>query len=385
MAAYFDRRRKQMGWFILSYLFSTLISLVSIGRLSQQEKDLDIPLLRHQLAILERKLDQPVKPNRAEKLTLAVVTARLRLVTHRPASGLRDVIRIIQPETVLKWDRELVRRKWLQKRKQKGGRPRISQELEDLIIQMAQENSRWGYGKIEGELSKLGFEVSESRVQDVLKRHHITPAPVRGSSSWRHLMTHYQEQLIACDFFTVETPTLKTLYVLFFIELGSRKVHRAGVTANPNQTWVTQQARQVMWELRERNPPCRFLIRERDKKFPQRTGTVRAFDTVFRSEGIGVIRTPVRAPNAYAERWVRTVREECLDHLLILNQTHLRRVLKTDTEYFNDARPHQGIGQRIPAPPQQSPSSGAVEHRKVLSGIINDYYRSSGATAVHLH
>jgi len=201
-------------------------------------------------------------------------------------------------------------------------------------------------------------------------------------------MIHYKEQLIACDFFTVETLTLKTLYVLFFIELGSRKVHLAGVTANPNQTWVTQQARQMMWKLEERNPPCRFLIRDRDNKFPE------AFDTVFRSEGIDVIRTPVRAPNAnaYAERWVRTVREECLDHLLILNQTHLRRVLKTYMEYFNEARPHQGIGQRIPVPPEQSPSSGAVQHRKVLGGIINDYYRSSSdyyrsssATAVHLH
>ena len=377
-----------MGWFVLCYLFSTLISLVSIGRLSQQEKDLEILLLRRQLAILERKQDKPVKPNRAEKLTLAVLTARLRRITRRSASALRDVIRIVQPETVLKWHRELVRRKWLQKRKPKGGRPRISQELEDLIVQMAKENARWGYGKIEGELLKLGFTVSESAVRDVLKRHHIVPAPERGSSSWRHLMSHYKEQLIACDFFTVETLTLKTLYALFFIELGSRKVHLAGVTANPNETWVAQQARQVMWELGERNPPCRFIIRDRDKKY------IEAFDTIFRSEGIKVIRTPVRAPNAnaYAERWVRTVREECLDHLLILNQAHLRRVLKTYVEYYNEARPHQGIGQRIPIAPEQSTHTGPVEHRKVLGGIINDYYRSSsdyyrssGNTAVHLH
>ncbi len=199
-------------------------------------------------------------------------------------------------------------------------------------------------------------------------------------------MSHYKDQLIACDFFTMETLTLKTLYVLFFIELGSRKVHLAGVTANPNGMWVTQQARQVMWELRERNPPGRFLIRDRDKKY------VEAFDTVFRSEGIKVIRTPVRAPNAnaYAERWVRSVREECLDHVLskiglILSQAHLRRVLKRYVEYYNEARPHQGIGQRIPVSLEQSPSSGAVEHRKILGGIINDYYRSSGNTAVHLY
>jgi transposase InsO family protein len=368
-------------WFILSYLFSTLISLVSIARLSEQEKDLEILLLRRQLAILERKLDKPGRPNRAEKLTLAVLTARLKQVTQKPASELRDVIRIVQPETVLKWHRELVRRKWLQRQTPKGGRPRISQEIEDLIVQMAKENRRWGYGKIEGELLKLGFTVSESAVRDVLKRHRIVPAPERGSSSWRHLISHYKNQLIACDFFTVETLTLKTLYVLFFIELGSRKVHLAGVTAHPNGMWVTQQARQLIWELGERNPPCRFLIRDRDKKF------VEAFDTVFRAEGLKVIRTPVRAPNAnaYAERWVRTVREECLDHLLILSQAHLRRVLKRYVEYYNEARPHQGIAQRIPVAPEQSPGSGAVAHRKVLGGIINDYYRASGSTAVHLH
>jgi transposase InsO family protein len=194
-------------------------------------------------------------------------------------------------------------------------------------------------------------------------------------------MSHYKEQLIACDFFTVETLTLKTFYVLFFIELGSRKVHLAGVTANPNGIWVAQQARQVMWKLGERNPPCRFLIRDRDKKY------VEAFDTLFRSEGIKVIRTPVRAPNAnaYAERWVRSVREECLDHLLILNQAHLWHVLKRYVEYYNEAQPHQGIGQRIPVTPEQSPGSGVVTHRKVLGGIINDYYRTPGNTAVHLH
>jgi putative transposase len=379
MVAYFTRRHNQLVWFILSYLFSTLISLVSIGRLSEQEKDLEILLLRRQLAILKRKQGKPIRPNRAEKLTLAVLTARLKQVTRRPASELRDVIRIFQPETVLKWHRELVRRKWLQKQKSKRGRPRLSQELEALIVQMAQENRRWGYGKIEGELRKLGFDVSESHVRDVLKRHHILPAPERGSSSWRHLMSHYKDQLIACDFFTVET--LKTLYVLFFIEVGGRKVHLAGVTAHPNGMWVTQHARQVMWEVGERHPPCRFLIRDRDKKY------VEAFDTVFRSEGIKIIRTPVRAPNAnaYAERWVCSVREEGLDHLLILSQVHLRRVLKRYVEYYNEARPHQGIEQRIPVTPEQSPGSGAVAHRKVLGGIINDYYHTPGNTAVHLH
>ena len=191
---------------------------------------------------------------------------------------------------------------------------------------MAKENPRWGYGKIQGELQKLNYTVSESAVRDVLKRHHIQPALTRnGSESWRHLMAHYKEQILACDFFTVDTLWLKRLYVLFFIELGTRQVHLAGITAHPNAGWVTQQARQVVWELAESKADIRFLIRDRDSKFTQE------FDTVFQSEGTQIIQTPFRAPNAntYAEGWVRTVREECLDQILILNEPHLKRVLKT--------------------------------------------------------
>jgi hypothetical protein len=236
-----------MGWFILAQLFYTLISMVRLGRMTDSEKDLEILILRHQLDILERKQKQRIKPSRAEKLFLAVLTAQLKKATKRPAGQLRDVIRIFQPETVLRWHRELVRRKWTFKRKAQGGRPRISRELEALIVRLARENGRWGYGKIEGELLKLGFTVSVSTVRNALNRHDILPALVRrGSIGWRHLMRHYRQQLLACDFFTVETIWLQTLYVLFFIELGTRRVHLAGVTANPNGQWVAQQARQIV-------------------------------------------------------------------------------------------------------------------------------------------
>ena len=174
-----------MGWFILTQLFSTLISMVRLRRMSEEEKDLEILILRHQLAILERKQKQPIRPNRTEKLILAVLVARLKQATNRPTGHLRDLIRIFQPETVLRWYRELVRRKWTFKRQAKGGRPRVSQDLEALIGRLARENGRWGYGKIEGELLKLGFDVSVSTVRNVLKRHGILPAPVRhGSIGW---------------------------------------------------------------------------------------------------------------------------------------------------------------------------------------------------------
>jgi putative transposase len=248
------------------------------------------------------------------------------------------------------------------------------------IQRLARENPRWGYGKIEGELLKLGFDASRTAIRNVLKRHKVVLAPVRSVSiGWSQLMTHYKEQILACDFFTVETIRLQTLDVLFFIELSSRRIHLAGVTANPNEMWVTQQARQLIWELDDREPPLRFLIHDHDSKF---TG---AFDTLFRSESQRIIPTPYQAPNAnsYAERWVRTAREECLDHILILNETHLQRVLgEIINDYYNVARPHQGIEQQTPIPYGQPKNPGTVQCRKVFGGVFNDYYRKPASLSI---
>jgi len=235
-----------------------------------------------------------------------------------------------------------------------------------------------GYGKIAGELLKLGFDTSQTSIRNILDRHGIVPAPVRnGSLGWRHLMTHYKQQILACDFFTVETLWLQTLYVLFYIEIGSRRVYLAGVTAHPDGFWVAQQARQYVWTLHENEVRPRFLIHDNDKKFTA------AHDTVFRSGRVRVIPTPLYAPNAnaFAERWVRTVREECLEKLLIFNQNHLRRVLATFIEYYNTARPHQGLEQQTPMPRQRPISTGPVQRTLVL-GIISDYYRASDQTAL---
>ena len=371
-----------MGWFILAQIFSVLIGIVSVGRMEESEKDLEILILRHQLDIMKRKEEKPIQASRAEKLTLAVLTARLKGSTKRPASKLGDIIRIFKPETVLGWHRELVRRKWSYQRKNKGGRPQTDKEIDELIVRLAKENSNWGYGKIEGELKKLGYEVPWETVRNVLKRHNIEPAPVRnGSIGWRTVMTHYKEQILACDFFVVETITLRTLYVLFFIEVGTRRVHRAGVTANPNHTWVTQQARQIVWELDEREEPLRFLIHDNDKLIPE------AFDTVFQTEGMRIMPIPYHTPNAnaFAERWVRSVREECLDHILVVNEQHLLRILQEYVEYYNQARPHQGIEQRSPIPYGSPPTTGTIRRRKVLGGVINDYYRAPASSAQYLN
>jgi len=229
--------------------------------------------------------------------------------------------------------------------------------------------------RISGELLKLGHVVDSITVRNVLKRYRIPPAPQRARNgvTWQHFLSHYRHQLLACDFFTVETLRLKTIYVLFFIELGTRRVHVAGCTQHPTSAWVSQQARQLMWELQERTTPLRFLIHDRDAKFSS------SFDAVFLSEHIEIIRTPFRAPNAnaYAERWIRSVRQECLDQLFILNEAHLRQVLTDYVTFYNERRPHQGLVQHSPIPfPSASPAKHIRSH-PILGGIFHDYYESA--------
>ncbi|HSH78364.1 MAG TPA: helix-turn-helix domain-containing protein [Herpetosiphonaceae bacterium] len=326
-----------MIYFLLAHMFAFLLDLIAIAWRSDHEKDLEILLLRQQLHILQRKRPGPPRISRWEKLALAVLAAKLTAVGSSARSRMGQIVLVFKPETLLKWHRELVRCKWTFTNRRMGGRPPITAELEALILRLAKENPRWGYGKLHGELLKLGYDLSRTTVKDVLKRHRVPPAPERAkrASSWRSFLHHYQDQILACAFFTVETVWLKTIYVLFFIEIGTRRVHLAGCTSQPTAGWVAQQARQLSWTIQGERLPLRFLIHDRDAKFPA------AFDTVFAAEGIEVIRTPYRAPraNAVAERWIRSVREECLDHLLVVSEAHLRRMLSEYVRYFNYARP----------------------------------------------
>jgi putative transposase len=242
------------------------------------------------------------------------------------------------------------------------------------VVRLAWENARWGYAKIRGELLKLRHRVGETTIAAILRRHGIKPAPQRtGSIGWRHLMRHYKEHILACDLFTVDTLFLQTLYVFFFIELGSRQVHFAGCTRHPDARWMSQHARQMVWQLEERELAIQFLIHDNDRTFAP------AFDAVFQAAGVHVIHTPYRAPNAnaYAERWVRTVREECLDRLFILSEGHLHCVLQEYVDYYNYARPHQGLQQQAPIPFPQASAQGTIHCRNVLGGILHDYHREA--------
>ncbi len=364
-----------MLYHLLAQLVSLLFDLFTTKRLSDQHKDLEILLLRQQLRILQRHHPTAPRISRWEKLGLAVLAARFTGLGLGAKTKLNQVLLLFKPDTVLQWHHDIVRRKWTFDNRPISGRPATGPELQALLLRLAGENPTWGYSKLHGELTKLGYSIGRSTVRDILKRQHIAPAPKRAKNggSWSTLLSHYSRQILACDFFTVETAWLKTIYALFFIELDSRRVHFAGCTEHPTAQWVAQQARQLTWTLQDEQRPMRFLIHDRDAKFPT------SFDRVFATEDIKILRTPYRTPtaNAFAERWVRSVREEVLDKLLTLNEAHLYQVLTEYVAYFNQARPHQGIEQRCPIPIEQVRRNGAVKCRNVLGGIIHDYQREA--------
>jgi putative transposase len=336
---------------------------------NEDAKDLEIVVLRHQLNVLRRQVGRP-RFRWGDRLVLAAISRFLPRDTWRAF--------LVTPQTVLRWHRELVRRKWSWRSQRPAGRPPLNAATRALILKLARENPRWGYQRIRGELVKLGPRVSATAIRSLLRHQGQGPAPRPGRTTWRAFLRQQAASIIACDFFTVETVGLKTLSVLFFIELGSRRVHLGGCTANPDAAWVTQQARNFAVTMPEDGAPFRFLVRDRDSKF------TRAFDHVFRSEGIRTLRTPVRAPraNAYAERWVRTVRTECLDWLLILSRRHLERVLHVYVGHYNHHRPHRGLALAPPEPrPQREPVGSTVaahvRRRDLLGGLLHEYYQAA--------
>jgi transposase InsO family protein len=348
---------------LLYLLFCQVLRWLALLARSTATKDVELLMLRHEVAVLRRQVTRP----RLDWADRAVLAGLARLL---PRLAWRGVY--VQPATLLRWHRDLVRRRWTYPHRR--GRPSISSEVRALVLRLAGENPTWGYRRIHGELCRLGYKgrIGASTVWTILQRAGVDPAPRRSAVSWRQFLRAQATGVLAIDFFTVDTVLLRRLYVLFVIEVATRRVHVMGVTPHPVGDWVAQQARNLLMGLEDRVGLFRFLLRDRDTKFTA------AFDAVSAAEGIQVLRTPVRAPraNAYAERWVGTVRRELLDRTLIMGRRHLEMVLSDYVMHYNQHRPHRSLDQGPPLgviPPPAPAADVPVVRLDRVGGLIHEY------------
>jgi putative transposase len=353
---------------VVSFLYvlaCRLFELMMLLARRERSKELEILVLRHELSILRRQVRRPQFAPRDRLLLAALSRVLPRCSWHAfPVTA----------GTLLRWHRHLVARHWTYPRP-RPGRPPVDRSVRELILRLARENSAWGYVRIVGELRKLGIDVSAALVRNVLRRAGIPPVPQRGQPGWRSFLRQHAATTVACDFLTVDTVLLRRLYVLVFICIGSRRIEYVACTSNPDGAWMVQQARNLLMDLGDRGQPPRFLIHDRDAKFS------RAFDAMFHGEGIRVIRTPLKAPNANAhiERWIGSARRECLDRLLIFTRHQLERVLRVYVRHYNEQRPHRALELQAPDPHMKPSTRGqpaataAVRRRDLLGGLIHEY------------
>jgi putative transposase len=347
-------------YLLMVRVFGWLIVLTRSGT----SKEVEILVLRHEVAVLRRQVARP-KPDWADR---AVIAALARLLP----SHLR-LHRIVTPGTLLAWHRRLIKNKWTYPNA--TGRPPVPEEVRELIRRLARQNPVWGRRRIQGELLGLGYRIGVGTIRRIPAAAGLKPAPRRASPTWRQFLASQAAGILSCDFLHVDIMFLKRLYVLFVMEIQNRRVHILGVTAHPTGPWTAQQARNLLMDLGERAARFRFLICDRDSKFTS------VFDQVLAGNGMRIIKTLcVRSPraNSFAERYVGTLRRECLDHLLIHGEQHLWQILTQYAQHYNEHRPHQSREQRPPLhqPGQPIDMTARIKRRQVVQGLISEYRRA---------
>jgi putative transposase len=357
---------------IVYLLTCRVLGLAVLVFRGDRAKDAELLVLRHENAVLRRHPGR-VRYEPGDRVWLAALARRI------PRQRWTEVFPVT-PATLLAWHRQLAGSKYDTSKRRKPGRPPTLPGIGRLVVRLAKENPLWGHRRIHGELTKLGVTVAPSTGWEILRAAGIDPAPRRSGPTWRQFLTAQAAGILAVDFLHVDTVLLKRMYVLVFIEHGTRRMHLGGVTANPTGDWTVQQARNLALTLDERFESIRFLIRDRGSNFTT------SFDAVFQATGTRILRTAVQAPrmNAICERLVGTLRRELLDRVLILGESHLRAVLAEYQVHYNTARPHQGIAQRVPDGGLDGGRSTVTDldrepiHRKpVLGGLINEYARAA--------
>jgi transposase len=370
---------QQRGWdhlevlSLLYRLMRCLLGLLAVLVRSDLSKDIELLVLRHENQVLRRQLRGRPRWDHADRLWL---TALSGLVNRRRWAEIFPVT----PATILRWHRHLVARKWTYTDRRRPGRPSTGVSIKTLVVRMARENPTWGHRRIQGELARLGYPIAASTVWEILHAAGIDPAPRRAGPTWRQFLTAQAHAITACDFLVVETVLLKRLYVLVFIEHGTRRLHLAGVTAHPTGVWAVQQARNLAMDLGERIDTLRFVIHDRDPLF-----TI-AFGEVFKAEGLRIITTLPRTPgmNAICERVIGTLRRELLDQVLILGERHLTLILREYLIHYNGHRPHQSRQQRPPDTETQPIRDLAeladlrsIRRKPVVAGVISQYHHAA--------
>jgi putative transposase len=361
----------------LAYLGVTnVFALLRLLPMSSRDKDAEILVLRHQLSVLQRQLSPDrVRFTPGDRALLAALLHRL------PRDVLKRLHLVVRPDTVLRWHRDVVARRHARRsRPRHPGRPRTVRSIRVLVLRLVRENPGWGYRRVHGELLVLGVKVAASTVWEILHDAGIDPAPERSSTTWADFLRSQAEALLACDFFETVTLSGARLHVLAVIEHASRRIRILGATAHPTASWAAQAAKNLVMDLDDANCRARFLIRDRDGKFPD------LFDAVLADAGIDVVLSGVRMPrmNSIMERWVQTCQRELLNRTLIWNQSHLLHALREFEQFYNGHRPHQGIAnarplQPLPVPlvvPDQIARLDIRRHDR-LGGVLHEYHHAA--------